>query len=175
MATPQFSRIVIALQRAVSKGLCWHMGRGIALLYLIILTGCRPDMAGNPTPQKRIDPKCPDSARLEQRVEAMYTAQAGRKYEELRSIALPGDARDMMDYFVREELSKPDMEVPIKWSIIEISEDSSRAECDFAARVSMYVVVLYPDGRKKVAKDQTDYWVYKDKEWFWVLRGWPSD
>jgi hypothetical protein len=37
------------------------------------------------------------------------------------------------------------------------------------------VVVLYPDGRKKVAKDQTDYWVYKDKEWFWVLRGWPSD
>jgi len=175
MTAPKLSGTPIASKRAVSKNPYWRVVRRIVLLYLIILSGCRPDMGENPAPQKRIDPNCPESARLEERVEAMYTAQAGRKYEELRSIALPGDARDMMDYFAREELSKPDMEVPIKWSIIEISEDSSRAECDFAARVSMYVVVLYPDGRKKVAKDQTDYWVYKDKEWFWVWRGWPSD
>jgi hypothetical protein len=64
----------------------------------------------------------------------------------------------------------------IEWSINKVdSIIVPDAKENPGARVLMDATYILNDGRREYSKDQTDYWIYIDGEWYWFHRGYPAD
>ena len=112
---------------------------------------------------------------LEARIASLYSAEAA------------GDWRQWYDHISpisREELSFDQFEMEsrtrdftiVSWKITSIKRRTPPpAEVQAAANIAMEVWVRRGSSPPEQEKEQTDYWVLIDGQWYWHWRGWPAD
>jgi hypothetical protein len=126
----------------------------------IILTGC----------------KVPDAGRLKSRVQTLYQAESSHDWNTFYQILAPQVKADTTYKQFLEERDMWPAYNKVEWSIMTIeSFIDPNAKNYRSAKVSMDATYILVDGRREHSKDQTDYWIYIEGEWYWFYRGFPAD
>jgi hypothetical protein len=130
-----------------------------------------------PLPLKSaFDVTVPQIGYLKARVEALYQAEQAREWRSWYLMTSP-EIRKESSYeeFVKEFSSRTSELVT--WSIRGIKgvDDSDLPAGAQGAKVEMIVHTQEGNGPLEMDDDQADYWLYLDREWYWVWRGWPDD
>jgi hypothetical protein len=60
-------------------------------------------------------------------------------------------------------------------SIRALEKDKIPSGVDAAVAVAMDVSIRFKKGEISKVPNQTDYWLFVDREWYWSWRGWPYD
>ena len=125
--------------------------------------------------QRSMQLPLPRIERLKTRVASLYRAERERNAKQFYSLTSPEFQRWCNYENFVADFTNDRSEEMVSYNIRTIcpgtdNEMNAKAGTQ-AARVEMDVLIRWPDGQLKPAKDQTDYWVYTGDDWYWSWRG----
>ena len=122
----------------------------------------------------------PNKEQLKSRVDQLYKAEAREDWKTFYAMTSPEirESTTLIEFLKEFEESRTFKIV--SWKIKKIRgaehvEEPLPPGVKGGAEVEMDVEANGLNGIPEDTDDQTDYWIYWDKEWYWVWRGWPYD
>ena len=120
----------------------------------------------------------PDAARLRARVLELYKAEAKSDWSHFYELVSPILRKSTPPETFSQDFARGRSFEVVSYKILSLQaleKEKVPPGIEAAAAVAMDVSVRFKNGKIETVPNQTDYWLFVDREWYWSWRGWPYD